>query len=132
MYLLERRKINTKINKILESIEVVRSEYIENEHFIDSIKSEIKQYMRYGFIEPDLKKSEILKLEFDDDVIIKWILYDYKEDYEPFIFLAAASNIDEYTDLLLDINKWKKELAEVKEDPSPKIQESTDSQYIIA
>lgn len=130
MYIIERRK-ETK-DKILQSIEVTRAENIENNQFEDAIKKEIQNFIHYNFIDPDLKKSEILKVKMDDDTIYRWIMYDYQEDMAPFIFQASASQPDAFTDTVLNImKKWKKEIAE-NGYTSFKKQEVKNSNYIIA
>ena len=110
MYIIERRKASDL--KLYESIEVVKSAYVENEHFINAIKKEISTFMYYGFNTPNLKNSEILKINLEDGISYTWIIWDFQDDYEPFVFLASTTQPDTFTDLILDIEKWKKEIAE--------------------
>lgn len=117
MYVVERRKFWKKRNRI-ESIEVVSSALTEDGSFRDRIKDEIEIYSPYGFSSPNLKEGEILRIDRDIDdkdelnwYKCSWYLWEHSLDYEPYIFLASASQPDVYTDLLLDIDKWKKELA---------------------
>ena len=129
MYIIERRKASYL--KLYESIEVVRSESIEDEHFIDAIKKEISTFIHYIFNTPNLKNSEILKINLEDGVSYTWIMWDFQDDYEPFVFLASATQPDAFTDLFLDIEKWKKEIAEKGYKPiEPR--ETKNSEYIIA
>ena len=129
MYIIERRKASDL--KLYESIEVVKSAYVENEHFINAIKKEISTFMYYGFNTPNLKNSEILKINLEDGISYKWIIWDFQDDYEPFVFLASTTQPDTFTDLILDIEKWKKEIAEEGYKPVEP-HETKNSDYIIA
>lgn len=129
MYIIERRK-SSKF-KLYQSVEIVKSDDIENEHFKNAIKKEIATFMHYGFTDPDLKKSEILRINLEDDISYVWIMWDFQDDYEPFIFLASATQLDEFTDTILNIEKWKKEIAEEGYKPIEP-HETKNSDYIIA
>ena len=129
MYIIERRKASDL--KLYESIEVVKSAYVENEHFINAIKKEISTFMHYGFNTPNLKNSEILKINLEDGISYTWIIWDFQDDYEPFVFLASTTQPDTFTDLFLDIEKWKKEIAEEGYKPV-ETHETKNSDYIIA
>ena len=110
---------------------MVKSAYVENEHFINAIKKEIYTFMHYGFNTPNLKNSEILKINLEDGISYKWIILDFQDDYEPFVFLASTTQPDTFTDLILDIEKWKKEIAEEGYKPVEP-HETKSSDYIIA
>ena len=129
MYIIERRKTSDYI--LYESVEIVKAESIDDDTFIDNIKKEISTFMHYGFITPNLKNSEILKIRFEDGIQYIWILWDYQLDSEPFVFQASAKHPDDFTDLILNIEKWKKEIADKGYTPIIP-HETKNSDYIIA
>lgn len=103
MYIIERRRTTSNFDDF-ESIEIVESAYIENEHFEQAIKKEIDKFKQYGFIEPNLKEGEILRIEHGD-LVYRWVMWDYQDDMAPFMFLASASQPDDFTDTILNIKK---------------------------
>ena len=130
MYIIERRITSNIDNQIYDSVEIVKSESIEDESFVDSIKKEINKYIKYRFIDPVLKESEILRFE-SNDRIYRWFLWDYQEDTDPFIFKASASQPDEFTDTVLNIKKWIKDIEENGYE-APRKRETKNTDYIIA
>jgi hypothetical protein len=130
MYIIEKRVTSNMDDYIYESTEVVKSAYIENEHFEDAIKKEIDKYQAYGFMAPVLKESEILRFE-SDDRLYRWFMWDYQEDMDPFIFKASASQPDDFTDTVLNVKKWIKEIEE-NGYKAPRKRETKNSEYIIA
>lgn len=118
MYVVERRKLWKRRNRF-DSTEVVTSALTEDQSFIDGIKEEIKIYKPYGFSKPDLKEGEILRVDRDIDNKDKlnwfrcsWYLKHYSDDYDkPVVTFVSESDPDVYLDLLLNIDRWKKELA---------------------
>ena len=93
-------------------------------------KKEINKYIKYRFIDPVLKESEILRFE-SNDRIYRWFLWDYQEDTDPFIFKASASQPDEFTDTVLNIKKWIKDIEENGYE-APRKRETKNTDYIIA
>ena len=61
MYIIERRKASDL--KLYESIEVVKSAYVENEHFINAIKKEISTFI--GMLNDYYLKDKQEPLEFE-------------------------------------------------------------------
>lgn len=133
MYIIERRKFSSSTDKF-ESIEVVRSTYIENEYFIEALQKEINDYLAYANLEPNLKKSEIYKVELNDSEkydTCTWIMWVFEIDKDPFMFLASTTNPDEFTDTVLNMKKWKEDIEKngyiVKSE-----RETKNTDYIIA
>lgn len=131
MYIVERRKELKTKHKIFDSIEVASCDTIEDQQFIDDIKKEISTFIHYNFIEPDLKEGELLKVLMDDGTTYRWIMFEYKRDMDPFVFLASASDTDAFTDMVILVEKWKKEIAENGYKPIAE-KETKNTGYIIA
>lgn len=129
MYIIERRRTTSNFDDF-ESTEIVESAYIENEHFEQAIKREIDKFKQYGFIEPNLKEGEILRIEHGD-LVYRWVMWDYQDDMAPFMFLASASQPDDFTDTILNIRKWMKDIEEHGY-VEPKERETKNTDYIIA
>ena len=131
MYIIERRMNNSNDESLYDSIEVVQSVYIENEHFEQALKKEINKFKdHHGFVDPCLKDSEILRVEFDV-MLYRWFMWDYQEDLAPFIFKASVTKPDEFTDTVLNVKKWIKEIEENGYE-EPKERETKNTDYIIA
>lgn len=130
MYIIEKRITSNIDDQIYDSVEVVKSAYIENEHFETEIKREIDKYLNYGFIDPNLKESEIMRFE-SDDRIYRWFMWDYQEDLEPFIFKASVTQPDDFTDTVLNVKKWIKDIEE-NGFKAPRKRETKNTDYIIA
>lgn len=120
MFVVERRKLWNRRNRF-DSTEVVASALTEDQSFIDRIKDEIKIYKPYGFSKPDLKEGEILRVDRDIDNKDKlnWFRCSWylKKEYldgnydKPVVTFVSEFDPDVYLDLLLNIDRWKKELA---------------------